>query len=144
MFVSCNPTLTSFIQKNPYPKVFSALPTPNQRKTCIKHTFLNKKIMQKKFIYPIFFGPLQETCFSWPNEQYRKNIFYWISEAVFLMTIFLSGKWYLCLPCWENEKIWSIGITIFIESLKLFSCQSFYQENDIYVSHAGRMKRYEV
>ena len=47
-FVSCNPTLTSFIQKNRNPKVFSALPTPNQRKTCIKHTFLTKEIMQKK------------------------------------------------------------------------------------------------
>ena len=34
-----------FIQKNPYPKAFSALPTPNQRKTCIKHTFLTKIIM---------------------------------------------------------------------------------------------------
>ena len=50
--------LKVFIQKNPYPKVFSALPTPNQRKTCIKHTFLTKKIMQKKNYrptYPIFF-----------------------------------------------------------------------------------------
>ena len=58
--------LQVFIFKNPYAKVFSALPTPNQRKTCIKHTFLTKKIIQKKYIlptypYPIFFGWLQET-----------------------------------------------------------------------------------
>ena len=29
LFVSCNPTLTSFYSKNPYPKVFSALSTSN-------------------------------------------------------------------------------------------------------------------
>ena len=28
LFVSCNPTLTSFYSKNPYPKVFSVLRTP--------------------------------------------------------------------------------------------------------------------
>ena len=65
LFVSCNPTLTSFYSKNPYPKVFSALPTPNQRKTCVKNIFLTKKIMQKKKITYLptlcFFGPLQET-----------------------------------------------------------------------------------
>ena len=48
-----------FIQKNPYPKVFSTLPTPNQRKTCIKHTFLTKKdnrnIFHYRPTYPIFF-----------------------------------------------------------------------------------------
>ena len=58
MIVSCNPTLTSFYSENPYPKVFSTFPTPNQRKTCIKHTFLTKKIMQEFFFYrptyPIF------------------------------------------------------------------------------------------
>ena len=55
--VSCNPTLTSFYSKDPYPKVFSAFPTPNQRKTYIKHTFLTNKIMQKSFLpsYPNFF-----------------------------------------------------------------------------------------
>ena len=42
------------------PKFFSALPTPNQRKTCIKHLLLTKKMMQKP-TYPIFFRPLQET-----------------------------------------------------------------------------------
>ena len=59
LFVSCNPTLTSF-----YP----ALPTPNQHKTCIKHTFLTKKIIppqKKKKITNLptlfFFRPLQET-----------------------------------------------------------------------------------
>ena len=36
------------------------------RKTCIKHTFLTKKIMKKKIYFTdlptlIFFGPLQET-----------------------------------------------------------------------------------
>ena len=60
LFVSCNPTLTSFYSKNPYPEVFSALPTPNQRKTCTKHTFLTKKIMHFFFTfflptYPISF-----------------------------------------------------------------------------------------
>ena len=53
------------IQTNPYPISFFTLPTPNQRKTCIKHTFLTKKIMQKNLFnrptYPIFFIPLQET-----------------------------------------------------------------------------------
>ena len=66
LFVSCNPTLTSFYSKNPYPKVFSALPTPNQHQTCIKHKFLTKEIMQKKIFFTnqptlIFFRPLQET-----------------------------------------------------------------------------------
>ena len=67
LFVSCNPTLTSFYsKKNPYPKVFIALPTPNQHETCIKHTFLTKKIMKKKNLFTnlptlFFFGPLQET-----------------------------------------------------------------------------------
>ena len=56
LFVSCNPypNKTSFYSKKPYPKVFSALPTPNQRKTCIKHTFLTKKIMQKKYFLLTF------------------------------------------------------------------------------------------
>ena len=49
LLVSCNPSLTSFYSKNPYPKVFSPLPTPNQRKTCIKHTFLPKRIIKKMF-----------------------------------------------------------------------------------------------
>ena len=47
-----------FIQKNPYPKVFSTLQTPNQRKTCIKDTFLTKKIKEKKKLptyLPYFF-----------------------------------------------------------------------------------------
>ena len=55
LFVSCNPTLTSFYQKNPYPKVFSAL---------IKHSFLTKEIMQKKCFYrptyPYFFPTVTE------------------------------------------------------------------------------------
>ena len=60
LFVSCNPTLTSFYSKISLPKVFTALQTPNQRKTCIKHTFLTKKIMQWKIFfyrptYPFFF-----------------------------------------------------------------------------------------
>ena len=53
-----------FIQKNPHPKVFSALQTPNQRITCIKHTFLTKKIMQKNNFTDlptlISFRPLEE------------------------------------------------------------------------------------
>ena len=65
LFVSCNLTLTRFIQINAYPPKNSALPTPNQHKTCIKHTFLTRKIMQKKYFYlptyPMFFRPLQET-----------------------------------------------------------------------------------
>ena len=48
LFVSCNPTQQVFIQKNAYPKVFSALPTPNQCNTCIKHTFLTKNNTKKK------------------------------------------------------------------------------------------------
>ena len=43
-----------FTQKNPYPKVFSALTIPSQRETCIKHTFLTKKIMQKKKKLPTY------------------------------------------------------------------------------------------
>ena len=46
--------LQVFIQKNPYPKVFISLSTPNQRKTCINHTFLTKKIMKKKIFLPIY------------------------------------------------------------------------------------------
>ena len=52
--------LQVFIQKNPYPKVFSALPTPNQRKTCIKHTFLTKKYFTDLPTL-FFFRLLQET-----------------------------------------------------------------------------------
>ena len=44
LFVSCYPTLTrSYSKKIPTLKFFSALTTPNQRKTCIKHTFLTQK-----------------------------------------------------------------------------------------------------
>ena len=43
LFVSYNHTLIIFYFKKPYPSFFSALPTPDQRKTCIKHTFLTKK-----------------------------------------------------------------------------------------------------
>ena len=54
-----------FIQKNSYLKVFFCLPTPNQRKTCIKHTFLTKKIVRKYSFTDlptlIIFRPLQET-----------------------------------------------------------------------------------
>ena len=58
LFVSCNPTVTSFYKKKK--------PTrkKNMHKTCIKHTFFTKKIIGKKItdlpsLY--FFGPLQET-----------------------------------------------------------------------------------
>ena len=65
-------------KKIPTLKFFSALQTSNQHKTCIKHTFLTKKIMQTNFFhqptYPIFFKPLQET----------KNIF--------LLVLWVSGK----------------------------------------------------
>ena len=66
LFVSCNHTLISFYFKKTYPSVFSALPTPDQRKTCIKHTFLTKKKNPPKYILStylpyLFFGPLQET-----------------------------------------------------------------------------------
>ena len=47
------------IQKNPYPKVFIAHPTPHQYKTCIKHTFLTKKIIHIFFLptyLPYFFS----------------------------------------------------------------------------------------
>ena len=64
LFVSCNPTLTSFYQEKSLPKVFSAFSTPNQRKTCIKHKFLTKEIMPKKYFTDLptllFSGPLQE------------------------------------------------------------------------------------
>ena len=55
----------SVYSKIPFPKFFSALPTPNQYKTCIKHKVLNNKITQKYFstdlltLFP--FGTLQET-----------------------------------------------------------------------------------
>ena len=45
--------LQVFIQKNPYPKVFSALPTHNQRKTCIKHIF-DLKNSEKNFFLPTY------------------------------------------------------------------------------------------
>ena len=49
------------LKKIPTRKFFSALPTPNQRKTCIKHSFLTKKIVQflkilPTYPYPIFVG----------------------------------------------------------------------------------------
>ena len=58
--------LQVFIRKKPYPKVFIGYPTPNQHKTCIKHTFLTKRNNAKKFFLLTylpycFFGPLQET-----------------------------------------------------------------------------------
>ena len=65
LFVSCNPTLTSFYSKKTYSKVFSALATPNQRKTCIKHTFLTKIIIKKKN-----FTDLPTLFFS---DRYRKQ-----------------------------------------------------------------------
>ena len=59
LFASCNPTLTSFYTKKSLPRVFSALPIPNQHEICIKHTFLTTKKMQKFLFYrptyPIFF-----------------------------------------------------------------------------------------
>ena len=67
LFVSYNPTLTSFFHQKeyPYPKVFSTLPAPNQRKTCIKQTFLTKKLTKKNKHFTdlpnIFLGPLQKT-----------------------------------------------------------------------------------
>ena len=55
-FVSCNPTLTSFHFKKSLPKVFSPLPTPNQHKTCIKHTFLTNFLFPTYL--PYFFLPV--------------------------------------------------------------------------------------
>ena len=56
--------LQVLIQKNPYPKRIFSLPTPNQRKTCIKHIF-DQKINAIFFFNDLptltFFGPLQET-----------------------------------------------------------------------------------
>ena len=52
LLVSCNPTLTSFLLKNTYPKVFFTLPTPNQHNTCMKHTFFNKKQSITIIFYP--------------------------------------------------------------------------------------------
>ena len=44
LFVSCYPTLTRFYSKKiPTLNFFLALTTPNQRKTCIKHTFVTQK-----------------------------------------------------------------------------------------------------
>ena len=65
MFVSCNPTLTSLYSKKSLPKVFFHRPNSNQRKACIKHTFLTKKIMQKKD-----FTDLPTLFFS---DRYRKQ-----------------------------------------------------------------------
>ena len=47
LFVSCNPTL--FYSKETLPHFYSALPTANQHKTCINHTFLTKKIIPPNF-----------------------------------------------------------------------------------------------
>ena len=52
-------------QKIPTLKFFSALRTPNQSKTCIKHTFLTKKIMQKNIFYDL------PTLFF--SDRYRKQ-----------------------------------------------------------------------
>ena len=69
-----------FIPKNPYPS-FSALTTPNQRKTYIKHTFLTQKIMQFFFILPsylpFFFSDRyrkQTISFFRPNITAKKYI----------------------------------------------------------------------
>ena len=83
--------LQVFIQKIPYPKVLSAIPTPNQRKTCRNHTFLTKKILKISFFYqpafPIFFGPLQETnnFFFRPNPLMVKMLLQIISSAAVIL-----------------------------------------------------------
>ena len=56
---------TAMLERITQKKVFSALPTPNQRKTCIKHIFDPKNNAQKKNYwptYPIFF-----------SDRYRKQ-----------------------------------------------------------------------
>ena len=70
MSVSCNPTLTSFYLKKSPPKALSALPTPNQPKTCIKHTFFsNKKIEKEKKNTDL------PTLYSGGRLQERNNFF---------------------------------------------------------------------
>ena len=69
-----------------WPKVFSALPTPNQRKTCKKYTFLTKKIMQ------IFFFTSLPTPYFFQTVTGNKQYFflglaYW---SCFLLTLRLS------------------------------------------------------
>ena len=72
LFVSCNPSLTSFYSDNPYPKVFFQY---NHLPINIKHTSLNKKIIKIFFFLPTYlpypFGPLQETInfSSRPNRE---------------------------------------------------------------------------
>ena len=94
MFVSCNPTLTSFfIQRNPYPKVFICPPNSYQCKTCIKHTFLTKKIMQ------FFFLPTYLPYF-FPDRYRKQTIFFsWPKHACFLM-----AKIYH-MPHWHSQHV---------------------------------------
>ena len=50
LFVSCNRTLTNYnSEKSLHLSFFFAFPTPNQHKTCIKHTFLQKELSKKDF-----------------------------------------------------------------------------------------------
>ena len=52
---------------------YKFFPTPNQRRTCLKHTFWTKKIIYFFTDLPtlFFFGPLQETNFF--SRPYREN-----------------------------------------------------------------------
>ena len=81
LFVSCNPTLTPFYSKKYiHQSFFSALPTPNQRKTCIKHIFGQKNNAFFFINYQptlLFQTYVQETnnIFSWPNGEIFKVIF---------------------------------------------------------------------
>ena len=55
MFVSCNPTLTSFYSKKSLLLSFFALPTPNQRKTCMhKIHIFDQKNNPKNIFLPTY------------------------------------------------------------------------------------------
>ena len=64
----------------------SPMPTPNQCKTCIKHTFLTKKIMQKKKLptyLPYFF--------FWTVTGNKQFLFLGLRALVLPLPLFLSS-----------------------------------------------------
>ena len=120
LFVSCNPTLSSlqvFIQKIPTLKFFAAVPTPNQRKTCIKHTFLAKKIMKKMIFLlthlPLFFRTVtgnKQFLFLGlivkAPSQLILNFFLMIllhrSTSIYNTVVINQPKQLMSFSCWQN------------------------------------------
>ena len=107
LFVSCNPTLTSY--------VFSALPTPNHRKTCIKHTFLIKKNIKKKS-----FTDLPTLFF--PNCYWKRTFFFLglarVKDAKQQATFFLQ----VASNIVHQIQTTSLRLTLFFRLTSSLSC----------------------